>query len=91
MRSKLLLVLMSCCLLWACSSPINQQNFEQIKNGMSRVEVIKLLGKPTDAVSISLGNLSGSSTTWQHKDMKIVIQFVNDKVILKNFIKIDEP
>lgn len=90
MIKRLLILMLGCSLLWACSSPVNEQNYEKIKNGMLRQQVIQILGAPTDSASISIGDLSGNSTTWEHGDMKIVIQFVNDKVFLKNYIRIDK-
>lgn len=90
MIKRLLILMLGCSLLWACSSPVNEQNYQKIKNGMQRQQVIEILGKPTDSVGISIGNISGSSSTWERGNLKIVIQFVNDKVFLKNYIKIDK-
>lgn len=74
-------------LLVSCSSKINQENFDKIQVGMSEQEVAQILGPPTDTASVSIGDLSGSSSTWKAKHARIDIQFLNGQVKIKNFSK----
>ena len=41
-------LLIACTVLLAACSPITQENFAKLKPGMERVEVEKLLGKPSE-------------------------------------------
>jgi hypothetical protein len=72
--------------LSACSK-VTQENFAQIRDGMSEPEVTALLGKPTESSSVSALGLSGTSSRWVAKDAVITVQFFNGKVRLKNFEK----
>jgi hypothetical protein len=74
--------------LMACSgSRINQDNFDKIKTGMSLAEVRAILGEPADSSSIDAVVFSGASVIWKGEGITISIQFVNDKVIAKEFLK----
>jgi len=73
--------------LSACESRVTQENFQKITNGMPEAEVTKILGKPTDVASMSLGPFSGTTSTWKGKEGTVAIQFVNGKVALKTFTK----
>jgi len=79
-------------LLVAClSSPINQENYDKIQNGMSLTEVKAILGEPTDSQTIGLGPLSGTTATWvSDTGLKISIQFMNNQVKLKNLSQSDK-
>jgi hypothetical protein len=57
----------------------------RIETDMPESEVYALLGEPADASSFSLGGLSATSATWEGRDGKIAIQFVNGKVAFKTF------
>jgi len=83
---KSFLGLMICVLLVACAR-ITQENFDKVQPGMSMTQVISILGEPTDSQSINFGGLSGTSATWKNHDATIVIQFLNDKVQIKSFVK----
>jgi hypothetical protein len=74
-------------LLVGCGSKVNQENFDKIKTGMTMAEVKTILGEPGETSSVGLGSLSGTSATWKVKEAAISIQFVNNKVTLKNFNK----
>lgn len=52
---------------------------------MSFEEVVTILGDPTSTSEIGLGNLSTTTAVWESKDAKIVIQFFNNKVKIKNY------
>mgnify|MGYP003577782083 FL=1 len=75
--------------LFACSK-ITQTNFDRIKNNMSMGEVVAILGEPATSESINIGGISGTSATWKNKNAEIDIQFLNDKVIVKSFNRIDD-
>lgn len=72
-------------LLSACSSRIDQENFDRIQAGMTQQEVEAILGSPTESSSTSFGGLSGGSATWTSGDATIAVQFVNGKVQFKQF------
>jgi hypothetical protein len=72
--------------LSACSK-VTQENFAQIRDGMSEQEVYALLGQPSESSSISVLGLSGTAARWVAKDAVITVQFFNGKVRLKNFEK----
>lgn len=71
--------------LTACSSHVTRENFEKVDVGMAQDQVVKLLGEPTKTTSLTLGELSGTTAYWQHEGSQITIQFINNKVIMKNF------
>jgi hypothetical protein len=74
--------------LMACSgSKINQDNFDKIRTGMTLAEVRAILGEPSDSTSFDMAVISGASVIWQGEGITINIQFVNDKVIAKEFLK----
>lgn len=68
-----------------CASRISQKNFQRVDDGMTIEQVIEILGEPTDSSSLGVGPLSGTAATWESKDAVIRIQFLNDKVRLKQF------
>ncbi|MCZ6719168.1 MAG: outer membrane protein assembly factor BamE [Gammaproteobacteria bacterium] len=73
--------------LTACGPSINQENFDRIQPGMAEMEVLNILGEPTESSSMAIGTLSGTTSTWEDEKGKITIQFVNGKVKVKNFKK----
>ncbi|WP_277961925.1 outer membrane protein assembly factor BamE domain-containing protein [Pseudomonas sp. RIT-To-2] len=72
------IALLSFCVLLAACSKINQENYSQIKAGMTKVEVEKLLGSPTDCS----GALGVSSCTWGDKNSFISVQYAGEKVVM---------
>lgn len=88
--SRSLALTLACALLTACGSPINQENFDKIKPGMTLEDVQSILGKPDESSSTSFGNLSGGSATWKSDEAIITVQFVNDKVQFKQYAKGEE-
>ena len=70
----------------ACSK-ITQENFDKVRDGMSRAEVEAILGTPTEVSSAGVAGLSGTSSTWKGEAGSITIQFFNDKVRMKRFTK----
>ena len=72
----------------SCSgTKINQENFEKIKTGMTFAEVKVILGEPTESSSVDVAVFSGTTATWKKGETTINIQFMNGKVIAKEFLK----
>ncbi|QTA83448.1 Lipoprotein SmpA/OmlA domain-containing protein [Desulfonema limicola] len=71
--------------LTSCGYKISKDNYEKIQTGMTTEQVIKILGEPTESSSANILGISGTSSKWIKGNILISIQFVNDKVRLKNF------
>lgn len=69
----------------ACSSKITQENFDKVTNNMTLEQVSALLGKPTKQTHVEIGALSGTAATWEHEKNIVSIQFIDKKVVYKNF------
>jgi len=69
----------------ACAPKINRANFEQIQTDMAQEEVYRILGEPTETSGITIGAFSGASATWTSDEASISVQFLNDKVVAKQF------
>jgi hypothetical protein len=74
-------------LLVGCGSTISEENFEKIHSGMTQAEVRAILGEPTESASMGVGPLVGTTATWRGEGGTITIQFVNEKVFAKQFVK----
>lgn len=72
-------------LLAGCGSKITESNFAKIHQGMTREQVVDVLGKPTNSSTMHVLGLSGTSATWTDKHARITIQFVDGKVRMKSF------
>jgi hypothetical protein len=82
------LIIVTCMGLVACSgSNISQENFEKIQTGMHLAQVRAILGEPTESSSVDVAVFSGTASTWKAGDVTITIQFVNGKVVAKQFSK----
>jgi len=77
MSLRVVALLAGCLLLAACNK-INQDNYTQLKAGMSKDEVQNLLGKPTECA----GALGMSSCTWGDEQRFISVQYAGDKVMM---------
>jgi hypothetical protein len=75
------------CLLACSGAKITQENFDKIKTGMTLAEVKAILGEPTDSSSVDVAVISGATAMWQGKGATINVQFMNGKVIAKEFLK----
>ena len=87
-RSRFLSYLFAAALalsLAGCGSKITQDNFAKIHQGMTKQEVVDLLGQPTDSSSVHVLGLSVSSSSWTGKHARITVHFVDGKVRLKSF------
>ena len=80
-----------CMSLVSCSSfKVSQENFEKIQTGMSLAQVTAILGEPTESNSVDLAVFSGTVSKWKAGGITITIQFVNGKVVAKQFTKGDK-
>ena len=86
MTAAMAMVFLLC--LMACSgAKITQENFDKIKTGMTLAEVKAILGEPADSSSIDVAVFAGATAMWKGEGVTINIQFVNGKVIAKEFLK----
>lgn len=84
----LILVTLVIVVLAGCArSKITQENFDKIKLGMTQAEVQQLLGPPTEASGLEVAVFSGTHAKWIQGDTVITIQFINGKVVAKEFSK----
>lgn len=70
-------------LLAACEQGIlgpTQEDFRQVKAGMSREQVHDLLGDPDQVDSASIGSLSGTAEIWQGEAHRLSVQYLNGEV-----------
>jgi outer membrane protein assembly factor BamE (lipoprotein component of BamABCDE complex) len=75
--------------LISCGGPkLTQENFEKIQTGMTLAQVQAILGEPTEASSVDVAIVSGTVSKWKQGDVTISIQFVNGKVVAKQFSKV---
>ncbi|MBE9608081.1 outer membrane protein assembly factor BamE domain-containing protein [Chitinilyticum piscinae] len=77
---KRLLALTALLLLAACSK-ITAENYQKVKSGMSRAEVVAILGEPTQSDAGSLLGIEAESASWQNGKLAISGQFVNGKLL----------
>ena len=85
------LAMVICMSLVSCSgSKISQENFEKIQTGLPLSQVITILGEPTESSSVDVAVFSGTVSKWRQGDVTITIQFVNGKVVAKQFSKAKE-
>lgn len=68
-------------------SKITKENFDKIKLGMTQKEVEAILGPPTEASGLEVLMFSGTMSKWAKGDTVITVQFVNGKVVAKEFSK----
>jgi hypothetical protein len=73
--------------LVAACSKVSEQNFAKIQDGMTEEEVSAILGKPTEAQSVAVLGVSGTTSRWEGNGAVITVRFVNGKVALKSYDK----
>ncbi len=83
----LLAALLGAGLTGCAPSKVNKDNFDKIRLGMTQEEVQGLLGPPTEASGLEIPVFSGTTAKWVQGDTTITIQFVNGKVMAKEFSK----
>lgn len=82
----ILVLLLLAVLLAACESTrITKENFDKIQTGMTQAEVQAILGEPTESSSLDVALFSGTTSTWKLGDTTITINFINGKVVAKQF------
>ena len=86
-RSLGVAILLVC--LAACSSRLNQENFDKVRDGMSQKEVREILGDPVDASGASFLGLSSGEAVWKDNKTTITVHFLNDKVVSKHMSQTD--
>ncbi len=77
---KRILMLAMLVLLAACSK-ITAENYSKVNSGMSRAEVVALIGEPTQTESGSVLGIKGETATWHEGKITINAQFVNEKLL----------
>ncbi|HUE91917.1 outer membrane protein assembly factor BamE domain-containing protein [Pseudomonas sp.] len=77
MSLRVVALLAGCLLLAACGK-VNQDNYAQLKPGMSKAEVESLLGSPSECA----GALGMSSCTWGDEQRFISVQYAGEKVMM---------
>ena len=85
-RKRVVATLIAACLaltVVACGTKVTQENYDLVKSGMTKDEAISILGQPDRSSDVSLGPLSGTTATWDGDEISVTIQFVNEKVALK--------
>lgn len=73
--------------LTGCADKVTQDNYDQVKTGMTLAEVQAILGSGAlqTSGSAALGDIGGSAKVykWESEGKVITITFANDKVKLK--------
>ncbi|MCL4500396.1 MAG: outer membrane protein assembly factor BamE [Deltaproteobacteria bacterium] len=83
----LVAVLLGAGLTGCTRSKVNKDNFDKIKLSMTQEEVQKILGPPTEASGLEIPVFSGTTAKWIQGDTIITVQFINGKVVAKEFSK----
>ena len=79
------LVLMAVlCFLLACGGKISRENYEKIESNMTKQQVVDILGEPSETEGTKVGPFETTRYTWETKEVRITIQFLKDKVKLKD-------
>lgn len=69
--------------LIGCESNITAEKFDRIQTGMTRAEIVAILGEPDETTGLGFGELSGEAASWSEGDDFITVQFINNKVFAK--------
>jgi outer membrane protein assembly factor BamE (lipoprotein component of BamABCDE complex) len=84
-RRVALLSIVALCLS-GCGSAVTKENYEKIKDGMSESEVTNILGSPTQSQEL----LGSKFCQWTDDQKVIHITFLNNKVVGRDFIDLEE-
>jgi SmpA / OmlA family len=76
---RLVLALLLCGL--AACSKVTAENYQKIQSGMSRSQVVAILGEPSQTQRSSLLGVAGESAVWEAGKVKITATFVNETVL----------
>jgi outer membrane protein assembly factor BamE (lipoprotein component of BamABCDE complex) len=85
-----LCLVISLSLISCGGSKLTQENFDKIQTGMTLAQVKIILGDPTESSSVDVAVFSGTVSKWKQGNVTITIQFVNGKVVAKQFSKAQE-
>ncbi len=68
------------------SSKITKENFERIHEGMTKAEVVAILGKPTGKETVAeMNGRKTSGVVWKERRTKITVAFSpDDKLVVKS-------
>ena len=74
--------------LIGCSNPnVTLENYNRIKHGMSRSEVVGIMGKPDDenagGAAIAGAAATGAKLKWQSGSKRVEVALVDDRVLFK--------
>ncbi len=83
---RLFLTVVLAAVLIGCER-ITQENYNKIETDMTLAQVKEILGNPTEINSMGFGPLTGANAVWRSKNIEISVQFLNDKVKMKNFVQ----
>jgi hypothetical protein len=76
---SVLLLVMACFLTGCGHSKITKANFEKLKEGMTKAEVVAILGEPTGSeLVMQIGDDEYYCPVWEAPDFKILIMFSNE-------------
>jgi len=82
--------LLACALLAGCGRTLDSDSYAAVETGMSRQQVIELLGEPDRTRSVNVGGLSGSHLAWDGDGFVVMVQFADDRVVSKQWIDAGE-
>lgn len=72
--------------LTACSK-VTAENYKKMSVGMSRAEVVALLGEPSSTERSSFLALEGEAAVWQNGKIQIEGQFLNQKLLAHTMVE----
>lgn len=89
-KNKIIVIGLAMGILMGCfGSKVTEENFNQVKDGMTLDEIKTFLGEPTQSSLIGSGTLSAGTAEWQSQEgATITIQFISGKATpLRSFKK----
>lgn len=82
-------VLILSILILSCSKT-DKDKYAKVKTGMTLEQVVSILGEPTSTDQASISGLSGTSAVWKTAQSEIDIQFLNNRLSVKSYSKLDD-
>jgi hypothetical protein len=75
--TRIILMLVLACALAGCgNSKISKENYDKIKEGMTKTEVIAILGEPTGSETVGqINDKEIKGSVWESGSIKIVTMF----------------
>lgn len=74
-------------LLAACNPKLTKTSFDSISTGMTLEDVTAILGQPSSSATLGFGQNSVATVRWENRNLSIVIQFINGRVKIKQFVE----